>query len=347
MFIKKVYVIKLIIILAFLSSITYIIFNIYYINNNYETYFKKKIKKYNHKNIFDLSLEEKINSYNTNKFAIIRRLDCPNCGFFSFYIMHLGCVNKYLLKGYIPIIDLQSFKNAYNKGNTSFDNPWELFFNQAYNYTLNSIKKFAKNIKYLKCGGPLYRPDEINIYYNNKSINFWHNFANKYMPIKNDILNQVNDIMKKLFNDSKNILGVKLRGTDYLSRKEKRHSIQPKVEKVIYDVKIMDIQYKYNFIFFSTEDELIKKKFIPEFKDKIRFLNPNVIVKYDYNKKNKINLNEQIYGNIEYIKNYVMNIIILSKCLDIITSRCSGAAGLFVLTNGFRHIKVYDLGIYK
>ena len=268
-------------------------------------------------------------------------MNCPNCGFFSFYIIHLGCVNKYLLKGYIPIIDLQSFKNAYNKGNTSFGNPWELFFNQIYNYTLEDIKKYAKNIKYLKCEGRFYRPDEINIYYNNKSINFWHNFANKYMPIKNEILNQVNDIMKKLFNDSKNILGVKLRGTDYLSRKEKRHSIQPKVEKVINDVKMMDKLYKYDFIFFSTEDELIKNKFVPKFKDKIRLLNPNVHVNYDYNEKNKINLNERIYGNIEYIKNYVMNIIILSNCLDIVTSRCSGAAGIFVLTNGFRYIIHY------
>ena len=347
MIIKKTYVIKLFIILAFISFIIYIILNLYYINNNYELYFKKKIKKYNHKNILDLSMKEKLNSYKTKKFAIIRRLNCPNCGFFSFYIIHLGCVNKYLLKGYIPIIDLQSFKNAYNKGNTSFDNPWELFFNQIYNYTLDNIKKYAKNIRYLKCEGHFYRPDEINIYYNNKSINFWHNFANKYMPIKNEINNEVSNIMKKLFNNSKNILGVKLRGTDYLSRKEKRHSIQPNVEKVIYDVKIMDKLYKYNFIFFSTEDELIKKKFIPPFKDKIRLLNPNVLVKYDYNEKNKINLNEQIYGNIEYIKNYVMNIIILSKCLDLVTSRCSGAAGIFVLTNGFRHIKIYNLGTYK
>ena len=244
MLIKKTYVIKLFIILSSVSFIIYIILDLYYINNNYEQYFQKKIKKYNYKNINNLSLNEKINNYNNNKFAIIRRLDCPNCGFFSFYIIHLGCVYKYLLKGYIPIVDLQSFKNAYNKGNTSSENPWELFFNQAYNYTLGNVKKKAKLIKYLKCEGPLHRPDEINIYNNSKSISFWHDFANKYMPIKNDIMKQVYNIMKKLFNDSKNILGVKLRGTDYLSRKERRHSIQPKVENVIYDVKIMDKLYK-------------------------------------------------------------------------------------------------------
>ena len=46
------------------------------------------------------------------------------------------------------------------------------------------------------------------------------------------------------------------------------------------------------------------------------------------------------------MKNYLINIIILSKCLDIITSRTSGSSGVFVLTKGFRHSKVYFLGTY-
>lgn len=37
----------------------------------------------------------------------------------------------------------------------------------------------------------------------------------------------------------------------------------------------------------------------------------------------------------------------LSKCLDLITSRCSGALGVLVLTEGFRFMKIYDLGAYK
>ena len=50
---------------------------------------------------------------------------------------------------------------------------------------------------------------------------------------------------------------------------------------------------------------------------------------------------------IGYLKNYLLNIIILSKCLDFVSSRGSGAAGAFILTNGFRNIKIYDLGVYK
>ena len=167
------------------------------------------------------------------------------------------------------------------------------------------------------------------------------------MPIKDEIIYEIELLMKKLFNNSKNILGVKIRGTDYLSQKPKDHPIPPKVEQVISDVKEMDKIYKYDYIFFASEDEIIKYKFKSEFKYKVKLLNPNVFVEYNYNIKSPISLNKKIIGNLEYIKNYLLNILILSKCLDIVTSKGSGAAGIFILTNGFRHIKIYNLGIFS
>ena len=193
----------------------------------------------------------------------------------------------------------------------------------------------------------LYRPSELDIYYDKNSIIFWHNFAYKYMPIRNELISEAKEIMKKLFHDSKNILGVKIRGTDFISLRPKGHSIPPKVEQVILDVKAMDKKYKYDFIFFTTEDELIKKKFVPAFGMKLKLYNPNIILNYNYTDKYYINLNEKIIGNLDYIKNYVLNIIILSKCLDLVTSRGCGAAGAFILTNGFRITKIYNLGVYR
>ena len=221
-----------------------------------------------------------------------------------------------------------------------------IFFFQPYNYTLEEVKKYAKNVKYFNCTPANYRPNEINIYYNNYSINFWHNFAKEYIPLRKEIIHEANIIIKKLFGNSKNVLGVKIRGTDYTKRRE-GHPIPPKVEQVISDVKIMDEKYHYDFIFFSSEDEKIKKRFAPEFRDKLKLLNPNIYIKYDYNKNNIITLNENVKGNLDYLKNYVLNIIILSKCLDIVTARCSGAAGIFILTDGFRNIKIYNLGDYN
>ena len=58
----------------------------------------------------------------------------------------MGCIQHYLSKGFIPIADLKSFKNKFNRGNQSVDNPWELFFYQPYNYTYIEVKKYSKNI---------------------------------------------------------------------------------------------------------------------------------------------------------------------------------------------------------
>lgn len=317
----------------FIIAIFYIFITIKIKDNNQDTF----------NDIIKLSHHQKMKDFQYKYFSILRRLECPTCGLFSFFIVNLGCIKKCLSIGNIPIVDLQSFPNVYNKGNLSNTNPWEFFFDQPFNYSLDEVLKYAKHIQYFECTSKTDRPNEIYIYYNKTSIDFWHSFTIKYMPIKKELLDEAKGIMKELFGKTKNILGVKMRGTDYISRKPRGHSIPPKIEQVIGDVKMMDKTYKYDFIFFATEDEIIKQKFIPHFKDKLKLLNPKDNIKFNYT---DINSYKNRKGNIEYVKNYVLNIIILSKCLDIITARCSGAAGIFVLSEGFRNVKVYDNGIY-
>ena len=46
------------------------------------------------------------------------------------------------------------------------------------------------------------------------------------------------------------------------------------------------------------------------------------------------------------MKTYLLTVVILSKCLDIISARTSGAAGVFILSKGFRNSLVYYIGDY-
>ena len=285
---------------------------------------------------YGLSFKQKLKDYNTKNFAIFARKGCPNCGFFSFYNVHLGCLYKYLNEGYIPIIDMVSEKNRYNKGNKFILNPWEFFFYQIQNYSLKEVKKYAKNITYKSCNPNIYRPNEKLIYYHKYSINFWHKFSENYCPIKKELIFEAKIMMKKLFGSSKNILGVKIRGTDYL-RRPIGHSIPAKVEQIIPDVKVLDRKNNYDFIYLATEDETIKNKFMLEFGAKVKFLELD---------KQKIFINEKI-RHIVSVKNYILTIIILSKCLDFIACRCNGSAVAFILSKGFRFSKVYNLGEYK
>ena len=324
------------------SFIIYLLHHYYINTNNFQI-------MHNHKYINNYTIIEQIKlDYDNNKFAILRRTSCPTCGLFSNYIVYLGCIRKCISEGYIPLVDLSSFPNVYNGFNkSSSNNPWEIFFNQPFNHSLKKVLRKAKKIKYFQCKSYFYRPYLATLFLNKILVNYWHNLANIYIPIKYEIIYESNNIFKQLFNDNNNILGVLIRGTDYLARKPRNHPIPPKVETVIKDVKYMDKRYNYNYIFITTEDDIIREKFINKFNKKIKYYKYKHNINYNYKGKSKLADNNNIKGNIEYMKIYLINIIILSKCIDIIMARTSGAAGVFIITNGFRNYKVYFLGNYK
>jgi hypothetical protein len=250
------------------------------------------------------------------------------------------------MNGNIPIIDLNSFGNIYNnfKPNTS-ENPWELYFQQPFGYKLNEVKNKSKKIKYYVCSQKV--KSYYNIYNNKILIQFWHNIARNYFPLNIIMINKANTIRKKIFKNSKNVLGIIIRGTDFISSKLSSHPIPPKPEKVIRDVKEMDKKNKYKFFFIATEDGLIREKFINAFGNKIKFLQYKTKIKWNYNSKAVLGQNSLLIGNKEFTEIYILNIIILSKCLDIIGGLCNGLFGAFSISNGFRNIKIYDLGVYK
>ena len=100
------------------------------------------------------------------------------------------------------------------------------------------------------------------IYTSQLNIDFHRNMARKYISVKRGIIDKAKKIWKKLFHNSKNVLGVLGRGTDFIQLKPRSHPIPPTTEKMIVDVKKMDLKNKYDWIFLATEDDKIRNKFI-------------------------------------------------------------------------------------
>ena len=115
---------------------------------------------------------------------------------------------------------------------------------------------------------------------------------------------------------------------------------------VIIDIKNINIKNNYDWFFIATEDDLIREIFIKEFGYKLKFLIYKKI-NYNYKKKQFLSYLDNIKGNIKFTKIYILNMIILSKCIDIISAQTSGAIGVFIFSNGFRYSKVYNLGYYN
>ena len=79
-----------------------------------------------------------------------------------------------------------SFPNAINGFNISKENYWENFFIQPFGYTLHEVLQNAKNITNITLYDYSPRPDRL-IFDDLPTQSFWHNFANKYSPIKKEI----------------------------------------------------------------------------------------------------------------------------------------------------------------
>jgi hypothetical protein len=298
--------------------------------------------------IDNFQINKSINfDYYSFNFAVIRRRRSPTSGLFSDYKYFLGCLRSYLIQGFIPIIELESYKNSINgfKVNPLKGNPWEYYFNQPFGYKYSIVKKKAINIKYFECRFN-WIPNSI-IYLNKTFMNYWHNLAKRYIPIKKEIIKESNNIINRIFKRSNNILGVLLRGTDYIARKPKGHAIPPKTEDVIKDVKKLDNKYRYHWIFLATEDNKIRQDFLTVIGTKVKYLLNKENITYNYSKKKHLAYNIDFRKNISYHKIYLLNIIILSKCLDFLGARTSGTLGVYLLTKGFRNCKVYNLGNYK
>lgn len=293
------------------------------------------LKKNNNKSNYD---------YNFVIISKNKNTPYPN-GLLCWYNYYMRCINQFLSYGYIPIIDLRSFPNSLNNFQVSNKiNPWETFFTQPFNYKLDDVLNYAKNIKYDTCKNNGYKEGEpfFSILSNDIIRLYYHNIAKQYIPIKKGILNEANKKFKLLFQNSNNILGILMRGTDYIGRKQ--HPIPPSSEMVFNDIN--EIKNKYDWIFITTEDDIIREKFIKKYGKKLKYIKYKTNINYDYNKKPLLGFNKNIKGNFSFVKIYLINIIILSKCLDIIAARTSGTIIAFVLSKGFRNKIIYDLGAY-
>jgi hypothetical protein len=344
---KKVEKIIILIIFLFIFSLAIYFLNIKNYNNDKYIEIKSQNRFLSENIDQNISIDNNIETYKrydfeNKKFAIISRKDCDVCGLFSFYSLHLGCILIYLSQGYIPIIKTEVNSVFYSEEMKGINkNLWEELFNQPFNYTLEEVIKNAKHIENKSCTWTNMAPAEGHVYSNELTLKFYREASRKYMSIKNEILEEANIIWNKLFNNTKNVLGVLARGTDFLDLKPGGHSIPPSVEKIIEDTKMMYEKNKYDWIYLATEDDSIREKFIKEFGNKLKLFQ-NKTINY---KGGFIGENKNVIG-IEFQKIYLISMIIISKCLDVIITRCSGAMGAFIFSKGFRENIVYFLGQY-
>ena len=269
-------------------------------------------------------------------------------GLFSFFITILGGISFADKNNFIPVVDMKNYKNSYLYDNELHQvNVWEYYFEQPGNIPLETALSCQKYILGKDTGLHEWPPQTAEFFYNkNGALDYWRGLCKKYIRFKPAVLEKLKELQEKT--KGKKILGVSIRGTDYVAMKPHGHPIQPTPEQVI--EKVHDALHEKNFdaVYLTTEDKKILAKFQTAFGEKLITLNRDYI-NFDYDDDKWIMAYVAERKNDRYLRGleYLVSMLFLTKCQGLITSMTSGSSGVMCLSEGFEYLYVFDLGVYE
>lgn len=257
----------------------------------------------------------------TKKYLLIKPMSRTQ-GLLSTYFYVLNNVKWAFENGYIPYVDFETDLCQYYTGREIYGtkNAWEYYFDQPSNlkkeelltkrnvllsgWSLSKkymIKQIPKTVAALK--------DESIV-----------SFVSDNIAIKDYIYEMANEKFVSLFDGA--VLGVFMRGTDYVKIKPKGHAVQPSLEQVASKIDDFLMKYKINKIFVVTEDfeyySAIKEKY-----GEMVFSSDDYFIK-DYKAKDYV---EPAFDNDPYERglNYIIRILLLNKCDYLISGVTNGS----------------------
>ena len=273
-------------------------------------------------------------------FMIIRR-NSKTVGLFSYVLTNLGYIKNAVDNGYIPVIDMKNYESPYRDIHSKC-NVWEYYFEQPMNYNLDDVKH---SYKVMLTSGEI--PESfpgLELLKSEEEIVKWREIYHKYIRLNRNTQIYVNDIKESLIGEYR-VLGVLCRGTDYRSLKPKLHPVQPDVDVVIADTKAAMEKWNCEKVYLATEDIEILQKFKNVFKEKLIF--PDFSLR-QYNETQLISTIEIDRKDDRRLKGleYLTQIALLAQCNCFIGSGCGGTYAALLMSNGFEHYRLYDLGVY-
>ncbi len=249
-------------------------------------------------------------------------------------------------RGAIPVFYINN--HIATKDNLSL----EWFFEQPYISVFNMSELDVKSIGYLdfSIDNIPYRI-ESSLLWNIGSSDWkvWKNLSKKIICKNEFFRNYIEDDKNKNGIKSEELLGVIVRGTDYIKLKPKNHPVQPDVEEIISKVQSLLETNKYSGIYIATDEERIYKQFVDIFGNNRVFHNSREYYDEIYRKDNlyqicdarKNRKNDQYFNSLEYVS----SMFILSECKGIIGGNCSGGL-MAALFSESEYVYFFNKGYY-
>lgn len=180
-------------------------------------------------------------------------------------------------------------------------------------------------------------------------IQMWHTYFRKYVGISEELQRQI-DIRYRQYMQAKKkerILGVFLRGTDYVSVKPYEHPRQPSVEEAIQKSKEVIQSQSCRWIFLATEDRHILDLFIEAFADRLIYIKEQMRY-YGMASGEYIATHSFHREQDNYLKGMecMVQVGLLTQCDCLISGRTSGAVAAMVIQPKYDYTYFWNLGRY-
>ena len=264
-------------------------------------------------------------------------------GLLSTYFYVTESVSWAKKKNYIPFVDFSDSTCQYYVGreiNGTY-NAWEYFFKQPSDVRKEDLVS-KRNV--LKSGWFVFdkyqcrrEKDEVQ----NGSEGRIKKDTN--IAIQDYILKKAYELKNKILKD-KNVLGVFIRGTDYVKLRPKGHSVQPTIDQICEKVDEMISKSEIDQIYLVTEDYDYYLKIKEKYGSMVVVADDRFVKNYD--KKEYIS-DVLVDDPYERGLSYLIRLIILSECDYMVSSIASGS--IFVKNIRKRTAKEeywFDLGTY-
>lgn len=303
------------------------------------------------------SRERRISLGNENSdktFYIIRRASGIEgiCSMLNSVLGHLAFAEK---KGYIPIVDMQTYYNCLwqPEERRKKENAWEYYFRQPAGYSLCDIQK-SKNIILSNSFNAPSLPSHDSIYKKKKEIEMWNRIFDKYIHLRPQIEKRIDEHWEKINLTNEKVMGICLRmGITYASMKDSTlyegYTKPPTLEQMIEKTESFMKTWDCKKVFLVIDDSESAKKFKKHFGDRLILLKRNRShffengVPLDKVYRDSPFVGKMIWkDNIDYIK----EIFFLSRCNCILSAKTSGTATAYIINgNSFENEAVVGSNI--
>ena len=267
---------------------------------------------------------------------------------FSYFITTLGGIAYADQNGYIPVVDMKHYPNTYlYDSEVGKVNSWEYYFTQPDSLTLEEALSCRTYIISKDTELHSWPSQAASAFYNEDGkLDYWRKLCKKYIHFTRPVLDGVERELKKFA--GKRVLGVSVRGTDYTGMKPHSHPVQPTIEQAISKTREVFGTGSYDSVYLATEDRNIIAAFREEFGERL-ILSDRDAIDFDASAGKYITAcfndrreNDKYLTGLEYL----VSMLLLTKCNGLITSRTSGSTAIMCLSEGFDYLYVFDFGVY-